>query len=76
MNIQWNLHAYNNLRATIYRDRSGEGLPVSVIAKNDSCKKFRVEILKGITLFSLYKNVQFGSVDISWQTTVKWSFRK
>jgi hypothetical protein len=44
------------LTAKIYRDRSGAVLPVSVIAKDDACQKFRIDILKGITyIFILYK---------------------
>ena len=45
----------NHLRAEICREKSGEDLPVNVTAKDESCQKYRVEILKGITLFSFYK---------------------
>jgi hypothetical protein len=60
----------NHLRAEIYRERSGEYLPVSVMAKDESCKKYRFEILKGIKMFSFYKRVRFGPIHGSWQTSV------
>jgi hypothetical protein len=52
--VQLCLHL-NHFRARIYRNRSTEYLPVSVISRDGNFQNFRDEIWKGITSFGWFK---------------------